>query len=256
MPKWDADQYLKFSGERTQPVFDLLHRIRLENPRRIADLGCGPGNSTEALRLRWPEAFLTGVDNSPEMIAKARQSRPDANWVVADAADWQPDQSFDLVFSNAMLHWLPRHDHVCRHLLGLLAPGGALGVQVPAHYNSPLHREILEVSRHPSWNARMDGARAALTHNPPEFYYDLLAPLVSHLDLWETTYYHVLAGPEGVLEWFRGSGLRPFLEALSSKEDGQLFERMLLERYAASYPRRGNGMVLFPFHRLFFVAYR
>ncbi|HLK47979.1 MAG TPA: methyltransferase domain-containing protein [Bryobacteraceae bacterium] len=256
MPKWDADQYLKFAGERTQPVFDLIHRIRLTNPLRIADLGCGPGNSTEALRQRWPEAALTGVDSSAEMIAKARHAHPDSKWVVADAATWEPDGPVDLVFSNAMLHWLPRHEHVCRHLLGVLAPGGALAVQAPAHYNSPLHREILEVSRDPAWDQRMEKARGALTHHPPEFYYDLLAPVTSRLDLWETTYQHVLAGPEGVLEWFRGTGLRPYLEALASEEERARFEGMLLERYTTAYPRRANGLVLFPFRRLFFVAYR
>ena len=256
MPQWDASQYLKFASERTQPVFDLIHRIRLGNPRRIADVGCGPGNSTEALRARWPEASLTGVDSSAEMIAKAREARPEGVWLMADAATWQPEDRFDLIFSNAMLQWLRRHDEVCRHLLGLLAPGGALAVQMPAHYNSPLHREILEVSRQPAWSDRLEGARGALTNLPPEFYYDLLAPLASRLDLWETTYYHVLAGPEGVLEWFRGTGLRPFLEALATPEERLRFERMLLERYEVSYPSRAGGLVLFPFRRLFFVAYR
>jgi trans-aconitate 2-methyltransferase len=256
MPEWDANQYLKFAGERTQPVFDLIHRLRLENPRRIADLGCGPGNSTEALRARWPEASVTGVDSSAEMIAKARESRPNGAWMVANAATWQPEEPLDLIFSNAMLQWLPRHDDVCRHLLGLLAPGGALAMQMPAHYNSPLHREILEVSRHAAWNERMTSARGALTNEPPEFYYDLLAPLASHLDVWETTYHHVLDGPEGILEWFRGTGLRPFLEALAAPEERHRFERMLLERYRVSYPKRAGGMVLFPFRRLFFVAYR
>lgn len=256
MPQWDPNQYLKFAGERTQPVVDLLHRIQIENPRRIADLGCGPGNSTEMLRGRWPDALIVGVDSSPVMLDKARQSRPDDQWVVGDAATWRGDEPFDLVFSNAMLQWVPHHDQVCRHLLGLLNPGGALAVSVPAHYDSPLHREIMEVSRDPAWVDRMDGARRALTNQPPGFYYDLLTPLVSKLDLWETTYYHVLSGPEGVVEWFRGTGLRPFLEALEADEERRRFERKLLERYRASYPRRANGSVLFPFRRLFFVAYR
>lgn len=256
MPQWDANQYLKFASERTQPVFDLIHRVRLEDPRRIADLWCGPGNSTEALRARWPAAELTGVDNSSEMIAKAREARPEGAWVVADAATWQPEKRPDLIFSNAMLQWLPRHEEVCKHLLSLLEPGGALAVQMPAHYNSPLHREILEVSREPVWNDRLERARSALTNLPPEFYYDLLGPVASRLDLWETTYFHVLAGPEGVLEWFRGTGLRPFLEALATPEEKQRFERMLLQRYEVSYPRRAIGLVLFPFRRLFFVAYR
>jgi trans-aconitate 2-methyltransferase len=256
MPQWDADQYLKFANERTQPVFDLLHRIRLENPRRIADLGCGPGNSTAVLRSRWPDAFLVGVDSSPEMIQKARQGFPEGLWVVGNAAVWRDEKALDLVFSNAMLHWVPQHETVCRHLLDLLAPGGALAIQVPAHYDSPLHREILEVSRHGAWSGRMERARHALTNQPPAFYYDLLGPLAERLDLWETTYYHVLQGPEAVVEWFRGTGLRPFLEALESDQERRRFEQMLALRYAETYPQRANGCILFPFRRLFLVAYR
>ncbi len=256
MPEWDADQYLKFAGERTQPVRDLVHRIRLDRPRRIADMGCGPGNSTDVLRRRWPESQLVGVDSSPEMLRKARQSFPGGVWLQGDAATWKPAEPLDLVFSNAMLQWLPEHDRVGRHLLGLLAPGGALAVQVPAHYDSPLHREILEVSQEPRWRERLGEARRALTNHPPGFYYDLFAPAVAHLDLWETTYYHVMPGPEAIIEWFRGTGLRPYLEALRSDEERRTFEQRLLVRYTESYPRRANGNVLFPFRRLFFIAYR
>jgi len=255
MPQWDAEQYLKFAGKRTQPVYDLLHRIRLQSPRRIVDLGCGPGTSTEVLRHRWPDAYLVGVDSSPEMIRKARQSFPESIWVEGDAATWQDGEPFDLVFSNAMLHWVPHHAGVCRHLLGLLNPGGAVAVQVPAHYDSPLHREIVEVSRDPQWSERLKSARRALTNEPPGFYYDLLTPLVAHLELWETTYYHVMAGPEAIVEWFRGSGLRPYLQALESEKDQRRFEQLLLKRYAESYQRRASGNVLFPFRRLFWVAY-
>lgn len=256
MPKWDADQYLKFAGERTQPVYDLLHRVRLSHPRRIVDMGCGPGNSTEVLWDRWPEASLVGVDSSPDMIRKAREKFPERTWTQGDAATWRAAGSLDLIFSNAMLHWVPDHAAVCRHLLSLLAPGGALAVQVPAHYDSPLHREIVDVSREPRWRTRLEGARQALTNQPPGFYYDLLTPLAAGLDLWETTYYHVLPGPEGVIEWFRGSGLRPYLEALASDEERRAFEAMLLERYSTTYQRRANGNILFPFRRMFWVAYR
>jgi trans-aconitate 2-methyltransferase len=155
-----------------------------------------------------------------------------------------------------MLQWLPNHAKVCLHLFDQVSPGGALAVQLPAHYNSPLHSEIIEVSEDPAWDGRMNGARTALTREPPALYYDALQPAASHVDLWETTYYHVVEGPEAVIEWFRGTGLRPFLEALSSDEERLRFERMLLERYTDSYPRRPNGKVLFPFRRLFFVAYR
>jgi trans-aconitate 2-methyltransferase len=136
-----------------------------------------------------------------------------------------------------------------------LAPGGALAVQLPAHYDSPLHYEILEVSRDSAWDARMEPARAALTKEAPSFYYDALAEVAARVDLWETTYYHVVDGPEAIVEWFRGTGLRPFLEMLSSPEEQKRFEGMLLERYTRAYPRRANGKVLFPFRRIFFVAY-
>ena len=175
---------------------------------------------------------------------------------MADATSLPFDDEFDAVFSNAVLHWVRDHERLCPRLLGQIAPGGALAVQAPAHYDSPLHREILEVSRHSLWASRMEQARNALTNHPPEFYYDLLAQMASRVDVWETTYYHVLAGPGSVLDWFRGTGLRPFLEALADDEERGRFETMLGDRYEKTYPRRPNGRVLFPFRRLFFVAYR
>jgi trans-aconitate 2-methyltransferase len=256
MPEWNADLYLQFANERTQPVHDLVNRIHLLNPRRIMDLGCGPGNSTEVLRRRWPESQVSGLDNSEEMIAKARKSHPEGAWQHGDAATWVAGEPFDLVFSNAMLQWIPQHEVVCPHLLQQVASHGALAVQVPAHYDSALHREIVDVSLDPAWSSRMEFARRALTNHSPAFYYDLLSPLVARLDVWETTYHHVLPGPESVLEWFRATGLRPFLEALKAGEESRRFEAILLERYALTYPRRPNGSILFPFRRLFFVAYR
>ena len=256
MPKWDAAQYLKFGNERTQPAVDLLHRVELLNPSRIMDLGCGPGNSTEPLRVRWPHAEVFGLDSSPEMIAAAKKAYPEGNWLVGDAASWKADQPFDLVFANAMLHWLPDHAKVCKSWMEHVAPGGALAVQQPAHYDGTMRREILEVSQDPAWSGRMTAARTAIRCETPAFYFDVLQPIASRVNVWETTYYHVLAGPEGVLEWFRGTGLRPFLEALTSNEERARFEAMLLEKYSLSYPRRASGQVLFPFRRLFFVAYR
>jgi trans-aconitate 2-methyltransferase len=256
MAEWDAELYLKFAGERTQPSIDLIQRIKLTAPRTIVDLGCGPGNSTEALQRRWPEAKITGVDSSPRMIEAARKAYPDGFWELADAATWTAHEPVDLVFSNAMFQWLPDHVTLCRHLFGQLAPGGALAVQMPAHHDSPVHREMLEVSKDAAWRDRMEDARAALTRKPPSLYYDTLAPEAAQLDVWETIYYHVLAGPEAILEWFRGTGLRPFLESLNSNPERLRFEQLLLERYNASYPRQPDGQVLFPFRRLFFIAHR
>jgi len=256
MPQWDATQYLKFGNERTQPAIDLVQRVELRNPSRIIDLGCGPGNSTEVLRGRWPEAEICGLDSSPEMIEAASKAYPGGTWQVGDAASWTADRPFDLVFANAMLHWLPDHATVCRSWMEQVAPGGALAVQQPAHYDGVMRREIVEVSHDPAWSDRMDAARAAIRCERPSFYYDVLQPLASRVSLWETTYYHILAGSEGVMEWFGGTGLRPFLEALATDEERKRFEAMLLKKYSVSYRRRASGEVLFPFRRLFFVAYR
>jgi trans-aconitate 2-methyltransferase len=258
MPQWDAALYLQFSTERTQPSIDLIQRIALAEPRRIVDLGCGPGNSTEALRRRWPGASIAGLDSSKEMIEAARQAYPSGAWEVADAAQWSAPEPCDLVFANALLQWIPDHQRICRRLMEQVAPEGALAVQLPAeaHYQSPVHHEIRNVSWEPAWRERLEAARAMFTHAPAAFYYDTLQPLASRIELWETTYYHVVAGSEALLDWYRGTGLRPFLEALAGDEERREFERRLLDRCIAAYPRQPGGRVLFPFTRLFFIAYR
>jgi len=258
MPQWDAALYLKFSTERTQPSIDLIQRIALADPQRIVDLGCGPGNSTEALRQRWPRASIAGLDSSVEMIEAARRAYPSGAWEVADAAQWSAAGPCDLVFANALLQWIPDHQRMCRRLMEQVAPGGALAVQLPAeaHYESPVHGEIRNVSQEPAWRDRLEASRAMFTHAPAAFYYNALQPLASRIDLWETTYYHIVAGPEALLDWYRGTGLRPFLEALAGDEERRDFERKVLDRFIAAYPRQPDGRLLFPFQRLFFVAYR
>jgi trans-aconitate 2-methyltransferase len=192
------------------------------------------------------------------MIEAARQAYPAGAWEVADAATWSAPEPCDVVFANALLQWIPDHQRLCRHLMEQVAPGGALAVQLPAeaYFQSPAHREIRNVSQEPAWCGRMEAARAAFTHAPAAFYYDVIRPLAARIDLWETTYYHVVAGPEVLLDWYRGTGLRPFLEALANEAERREFERKLLERYIAAYPRQADGRVLFPFTRMFFVAYR
>ncbi len=255
MPTWDAELYLQFASERTQPSLDLIARTNVSNPTRIIDLGCGPGNSTEMLRQRWPQAEITGLDSSEEMIAAASQAYPTEKWVLANAAVWEADAPFDVVFSNATLQWLPDHARLFPHLMAQVAPAGALAVQIPAHYQSPMHQVTLEVAQDPSWRHRMEAPRNALTEEHPAFYYDTLQPLASHLDIWETEYYHLMDSPQAIFNWFRGTGLRPFLEALENDKQKQRFQQMLLDGYTQAYPRQKDGRVLFPFRRLFMVAY-
>jgi trans-aconitate 2-methyltransferase len=255
MPTWDADLYLKFASERTQPAIDLISRISLA-PSRIIDLGCGPGNSTAMLRQRWPDAEIVGLDNSREMIKAASQAHPDWAWVEGDIATWTAPVPFDLVFSNAALHWVPNHAEVMPHLIQQVRSQGALAIQMPAHFRSPVHELMIEIAGKSAWLDHMHGAIHAIKVERPSFYYDLLRPHTSKLDLWETEYIHVMDGPSAILEWIRGTGLRPFLEALPSADQKRRFEELFLAGLARAYPAQEDGRVLFPFRRLFILAYR
>lgn len=255
MPVWDADQYLKFQQERTQPAIDLAARVRLESPERIVDVGCGPGNSTAVLASRFPEADLRGLDSSADMLETARASNGEIHWFQADITSWEPDEKYDLIFSNAVLQWVPDHQAIFPRLVSFLKPEGALAVQLPAHFGSPLHQCVVEVSELPEWKEATTNARRRLATESRSFYYDLLAPVVSQIDLWETEYIHIMESVEAILEWFRGTGLRPYLEALPDDDQRVRFETELLARYRDAYSTQANGKVLFPFRRLFLVAY-
>jgi trans-aconitate 2-methyltransferase len=255
MPSWDADLYLKFAGERTQPAVDLISRISLVDASRIIDLGCGPGNSTAMLRQRWPAAEIIGLDNSREMISAASLAHPDWAWLEGDIATWTAAVPFDLVFSNAALHWVANHAEVMPHLLRQVLPQGALAIQMPAHFRSPVHKLMIETAMNPAWQDCMENAIHAIKIERPAFYYGLLHPLASKLDLWETEYIHVMNSPAAILEWIRGTGLRPFLEALPFEEQKRLFEELFLAGLTKAYPAQKDGRVLFPFRRLFILAY-
>ncbi len=256
MPRWDADQYLRFADERTQPAIDLLSRVRVAAPRAVFDLGCGPGNSTALLRARWPDATVVGLDHSSEMIAAARAAHPDGQWQLGDLATWTPPAPADVIFSNAALQWVPDHARVVPHLFAQLAPGGVLAVQVPAHLHSPIHQAMVVVARDPAWADRLRTAAGAIAVETPGTYYDLLRPLAGRIDLWVTEYLHVLDSPAATIDWMRGSGLRPFLQALADDAERARFEARLRPLVEQGYPRQADGRVLFPFRRLFFVAHR
>jgi trans-aconitate 2-methyltransferase len=254
MPTWNASQYLRFADERTRPCRDLIGRIALEQPRRIVDLGCGPGNSTEALIQRWPEAEFTGLDSSPEMIAAARKAQPDRHWVQGDIATWTADEPVDLVFSNAALQWVSDHGWVYPRLIKQVALGGALAVQVPANIHAPAHQLMRELASSKVWQNHFPKRVREWFVHEPSFYYDSLAPQAKRIDLWTTEYQHVMESAKAIVEWYKGTGLRPFLDLLSPADQ----ERFLVEYEAllkAAYPRRADGRVLFPFLRMFLIAY-
>ncbi len=259
MPSWNADQYLKFAAERTQPSRDLLARILVDRPARVIDLGCGPGNSTAQLAERWPAAEISGLDNSAAMIAQANRAYPDRRWILGDIAEWAgaEGEPFDLVFSNAAMQWVPDHESLYPALLRRVAPGGALAIQVPANLDAPAHVLMRDLASTPAWASQLPhgGVREWYVHEP-EFYYDLLAPQAVRLDLWVTDYIHVMDGAAGIVEWYKGTGLRPFLDALPSDADRTNFLADYADRIAEAYPARADGRVLFPFRRFFLVAYR
>lgn len=258
MSAWDPSLYLKYANERARPAADLIARIRLESPKNIVDLGCGPGNSTEQLKQRWPNANITGVDSSPEMLAKAKAGHPDWRWVLCDIESWHPEQPADLIFSNAAFHWIPGHGTLFRGMMNHVAGGGVLAAQMPNNFQSAAHTVIKEVALKgdPRWKNVMESAVGALDVQPPAFYYDVLRKHASQLDIWETEYQHIMDGPRAILDWIRSTAMRPYLDRLPDAEQRRLFEAMCLEGLQEAYRTNDQGKVLFPYRRIFIVAYK
>ncbi len=250
---WDPRQYLDFERERLRPAIDLMARVPLARPGTILDLGCGAGNVTRMLADRWPEAAVTGVDSSAEMLARARSAMPAAAWVEADLRSWKPPASADLVFSNAALHWLEDHASLFPRIAGWVKPGGCLAVQMPASFDHPSHQAVQEIRRSDPWRDRFQGLRVAAGVHSLAEYHGWLAPLAKDVDLWETTYLHLLEGEDPVLEWFKGSLLVPYLDALPGEHHGALLEAYR-QRVSAAYPKDSRGRTPMPFRRLFLVA--
>jgi trans-aconitate 2-methyltransferase len=250
---WDPAQYLKFAGQRLRPAVDLLSRVDVSDPAEVYDLGAGTGNVTRLLRARWPDARITGVDESREMLDKAAAESPDIDWQRADLATWRPDRRADVIYSNAALHWVAGHDRLLVALLDALAPGGVLAVQMPRNFSARSHTAIGEAARSGPWKAKLEPLLRPAPVAAPDFYFDLLARRAAALDIWEVEYLQVLDGEHPVKEWVKGTWLRPLLDALDEPERAA-FETRYTELVADAYPRRDDGRTLFPFRRLFIVA--
>ena len=256
MNDWSARQYLKFEDERTRPPRDLIAQVPLERAQRVVDLGCGPGNSTELLVERFPDAEVIGIDSSPDMLRQARERLPRSTFVEANLATWMPKERIDLLFGNAVFQWVPDHTAVLTRLLRALPAGGVLAVQMPDNTSEPalvLMQDVARAGPYAGHPALENAARGDLPK--PESYYDLLRPLCSRLDIWHTAYNHVMAGPEAIVEWFKGSALRPFLDALDAKARNA-FVADYTAKIARAYPARFDGKVVLRFPRLFIVAVR
>ena len=254
---WSAKQYLAFEDERTRPVRDLLAAVPGGYAGRAIDLGCGPGNSTEVLNAKLPQARVCGLDSSQDMIEAARKRLPQIEFSVESIASWSDPGPFDVILANAVFQWLPDHGTLFPALLAKLAPGGALAVQMPDNLSEPTHRLMRETALHGPWAQKLAKTTATRTTlHDAAWYFDVLRPHAQRVDVWRTTYHHQLGGGVGaVVEWFKGSGLRPFLDPLDAGEQSEY-----LRRYTAAiapfFPERSDGSVLLPFPRLFIVAVR
>jgi trans-aconitate 2-methyltransferase len=257
---WDPKQYLRYDHERERPFGELLARIEHPAPREVVDLGCGPGTTTSRILDRWPNAHVVGVDNSPEMISHAQPlSIPGRlEFRQGDLREWRPDAPVDVLLSTATLQWVPDHESLFPGFVGYLAPGGSFAFQVPANFAEPSHTLLYELARSDRWESRLGRlVRPSPVLEPPAYLSALLAT-GARVDVWETTYFHILLGADAVLDWVRGSALRPFLTALSAPDVDEREEGDFLQAYAAvlraAYPRDAEGRTIFPFRRIFGVA--
>ena len=250
---WNPDVYLAFADQRGRPFVDLLSRVGAENPRRVVDLGCGPGNLTVGLGQRWPGAIIEAVDSSPEMVAAARERGVDA--AVGDVRTWTPKPDTDVVLSNATLQWVPEHVELLVRWAGQLSVGAWIAMQVPGNFEAPSHQAVRTVARRsPFTNPLRDMPfRDGSVVDTAAGYANMLTDAGCTVDAWETTYVHELTGEHPVLEWITGTALRPVIDRLS-EEAWQQFRQQLIPLLAEAYPQRPDGKTFFPFRRVFVVA--
>lgn len=252
---WNPNQYMKgaMGDLRTRPAMDLLSRILVERAEAVFDMGCGPGNSTAPLKARWPEARVTGVDNNPAMLEKARANHPDITFAEADASNWSPDGPADVIFSNACIHWVPDHAALLPRLLDSLKPGGCLAIQQPNNFAARSHMLIGEITADSRYRARLEGKLVGDYVQDVRFYHDLLRPIAGSVDIWETEYAQALTGADPVLEWVRGTTLLPVERELPA-DDFAAFTETYRQELRAAYPMAEDGITLFPFRRMFMVV--
>lgn len=256
MADWNPALYSRYEDERTRPARELLARVQLEDARVVVDLGCGPGNSTELLLARWPNARVSGIDNSESMLQSARKRLPGVDFSLADIAAWKPDVAPDVIYANAALQWVTGHESLFPRLFSLLAPGGVLAVQMPDNLDEPTHRLMREVAAQEPWREPIgDATRLRAPRLPIAVYYDMLAAGALNVDAWHTIYQHRMDSAAAIVEWVRATGLKPFVDPLPAPLQATYlaeYER----RVDAAYGVRADGRRLLSFPRLFIVAQR
>lgn len=254
MNNWNANQYLKFKKERTQPAIDLTKRIEMQNPKEIIDIGCGPGNSTKVLSDIFPDSFVTGADNSPEMLKAASKTYPELNFIMLDAASELENiqKKYDIVFSNACIQWIPDHDILLKNMMDMLNDGGTLAVQVPMNFEQPIHKIIRHTAESEKWSSKIMHMRVFHTLDVSG-YHSILSQISSDFTIWETIYMHRMESHQSIIEWYRGTGMRPYLSQLSDDDKAE-FENDILSEIKKQYIPEENGEIIFKFSRLFFIS--
>lgn len=254
MTNWNAEQYSKFKSERTLPAIDLANAITHENIQSVLDIGCGIGNSTAILKNRFPKAKIIGIDSSDNMLDMARKNNPNIDFIKLDAEKelQNINSHFDVVFSNACIQWIPDHKQLLKNLMQLLNVNGLLAVQIPEQSKHPMHNVFKTVSESDKWKNKITISREFYTLKEEE-YFDALSEISCNFRIWETIYFHRMPSHESIVEWYKGSGLRPFLDQLNNI-DKEEFERDILDKAKNTYPVQQNGQIIFRFPRLFFIA--
>ncbi|MFK3689063.1 trans-aconitate 2-methyltransferase [Agrobacterium tumefaciens] len=251
---WSAQQYLKFENERTRPARDLLAQVPLERVLNGYDLGCGPGNSTELLTERYGVNVITGIDSDDDMLAKAVDRLPTTRFGKADLALWKPAQKADLLYANAVFQWIPDHLAVLSQLMDHLESGGVLAVQMPDNLQEPTHIAMHETGDEGPWKDKFSDGRLRRKPLPaPTAYFDALSPKAARVDVWHTIYNHPMTDADSIVEWVKGTGLRPYLDA-AGEENRDAFLADYKRRITAAYPAMADGRLLLRFPRLFIVA--
>ncbi len=257
MPSWDPDVYERYKAYRDRPALDLLLQIPGDlEPRTIWDLGCGPGEQAALLARRHPGAKVYGLDSSPQMLEVARRRGEPVEWVQGDIDEFAPDQPADLIFTNAALQWVGGHDLLFPRLASCLAGEGVFACQMPMSFHEPWHVVLRELAETAAWKPRLGAVRSSTPVAPASAYFDWLSPVCGEIDIWSTTYLHVLEGDDPVVEWMSGTGLRPYLDALPEPGERAVFLDAYRQRVDEILPARADGLTLFPFPRLFIVARR
>jgi trans-aconitate 2-methyltransferase len=252
---WNPALYLRFADQRLRPALDLLARVDLDAPDTVADLGCGAGNVTLYLKRRWPDARVTGIDNSPTMLGKARATGENIAWETGELATWAPDEPLALLYSNAALQWADHHAELFPRLAGLVQPDGVLAVQMPHQNGGPSHQAAFTLAQSPRWRQALQPVVRESPVAEPQCYYDWLTPHFKTLDIWETEYLQIMEGDDPVADWTSSTFLRPFLDALEG-EERLAFDQAYRALIREAYPQRTDGKTLFPFRRLFIVGRR